>query len=136
MSEKFTIAEVEDEARLILLDTQDDAYRFEPKEIYQAIKDGLLRIRRERPASRYVGGLLVDLTFGDGTTDYAPVIPQTLDDGTRETLRARIVSMESRWKEAVVFYVVHRMYQKDDPDTSNNALSEKYLQLYVNALGG
>ena len=132
---RFTVGSVEDEARLILLDTHDDAYRFEPKEVYQAMKDGLLRIRRERPVSRYVGGLIVDLGFV-GQTDTVTDVPAVLDAATREGFRAREVTMEERWKEAVVYYVVHRMYQKDDPDTTNANLAQKYLELYANALGG
>lgn len=131
MGSKFTVGQVEDEARLILLDTYDDAYRFEPKEVYRAMKDGLVRIRRERPQSRYVSGLLVDLVFvgnGTSTTD----IPSQPD----ESFRAYYVTMEERWKEAVVYYVVYRMYQKDDADTKNDALSERYFNMYVNALGG
>lgn len=135
MAKRFTVGSVEDEARLILLDTYDDAYRFEPKEVYQAMKDGLLRIRRERPASRYVGGLIVDLGFV-GQADTVTDVPAVLDAATREGFRAREVTMEERWKEAVVYYVVHRMYQKDDPDTTNANLAAKYLELYANSLGG
>ena len=132
---RFTVGSVEDEARLILLDTYEDAFRFEPKEVYQAMKDGLLRLRRERPASRYVGGILVDLEFVDGSTSVTDV-PAVLDDATRAEFRAREVTMEERWKEAVVYYVAHRMYQKDDPDTKNDALSTRYFEMYTAAKGG
>jgi len=128
---RFTVKEVEDAARDILLDTNEGAYRFEPKEIYSAMKDGLLRIRHERPSSRYVGGLLVDLEFVDGSTSTSdiPAVPG-------EDFKDYEVTMEERWKEAVVYYVVHRMYLKDDPDTKNDALAERYFNMYKTALGG
>ena len=135
MAERFTVGEVEDAARLILLDDYENAYRFEPGEMYAAMKDGLIRLRRERPASRYVGGVLVDLEFvGDGTsrTD----IPMDLDDENRAVFRAMEVTMESRWKEAVVYYVVHRMYLKDDADTKNDNLATTYFNMYTAACGG
>lgn len=135
MASKIKIGDVEDEARLILLDTYEDAYRFEPKEIYAAMKDGLLRLRREQPASRYVGGILVDLEFSNDTTTVID-IPTTTDPTTIAEFRARFISMEERWKEAVVYYVVHRMYQKDDPDTKNDALSTRYFEMYTAARGG
>lgn len=137
MATKFKVKEVEDAARLILLDTYDNAFRFEPKEIYAAMWDGLLRIRRERPQSRYVGGLLADLKIVGETATWTS-IPAITDSGdnTRENFRDGDVEMEERWKEAVVYYVVFRMYQKDDPDTKNDALSARYFEMYNAALGG
>jgi len=135
MAEKFTFGQVEDESRLILLDTFENAYRFEPKEIYAATKDGLLRLRRERPASRYVGGNLVELEFtytSGGTTTTTTSIPASPD----ATFREYEISMEERWREPIVYYVVHRMYQKDDPDTKNDALSSRYFEMYNSAIGG
>lgn len=131
MGSKFTVGQVEDEARLILLDTDSYAYRFEPKEMYAAMKDGLLRLRREQPASKYVDGLISDLAFVGERTSTSD-IPQTPD----ETFRGYEVTMEERWKEAIVYYVVHRMYQKDDPDTKNDTLSARYFEMYTAAKGG
>lgn len=139
MATKFKVKEVEDAARLILLDTYDTAFRFEPKEIYAAMWDGLLRVRRERPQSRYVGGLLSDLKIVNSTENVEwTSIPEITDSGnnTRENFRNGEVSMEERWKEAVVYYVVFRMYQKDDPDTKNDALSTRYFEMFNAALGG
>lgn len=130
MATKMKIGDAEDAARLILLDTYEDAYRFEPKEIYAAIASAVERIRVARPVSRYVNGLPpVDVEF-------ELEIPAILDDAARTAFRALTVNMEKKWQEAVVYYIVHRMYLKDDPDTTNQGLAEKYLQLHTAALGG
>lgn len=118
---KFKIGDVEDMARTILLDTEDDAYRFVPKEIYQALWDGLKHINNVRPESRYVNGLLVDLGF---------VLPAAYDSATVTAYRGTDVNMEDRWREAAVYYVVHRMYLKDDADTQNAALAKQYLDMF------
>lgn len=123
----FTAGEVESAARLLLLDTDADAYRFEPKEVFAATASAVDRVRLERPASRYVGGCI---------EDYELDVPSTFSPETLEAFRGTEIRMERRWREAVVYYVVHKMYLKDDPDTKNDALSQKYLELYAAALGG
>ena len=128
MARKFTIKDVEDGARMILLDTYEDAYRFEPKEMFAAIADGLERTRVARPASRYVGNNMVDV---DADFD----VPATFTDESLAAFRNTEIQMGRRWLEAIIFYVVHKMYLKDDPDTKNDSLAEKYLELYKGALG-
>lgn len=128
--QKMKIGEAEDAARLILLDTYSDAYRFEPKEIYAALASAVEHIRVARPASRYVNGA------SPVAVGFEVAIPATFTPETLEGFRSQEVELEKRWQEAAVYYIVHRMYLKDDPDTSNQALSEKYLQLYTVALGG
>lgn len=125
---KFTMGEVESRARLILLDTEESAYRFEPKEIFSETLSALERIRRERPASRYVAGLIVP--------DIDIDVPSTFTPASLAGFRAEEVDMERKWIEAAVYYVVHKMYLKDDPDTTNANLAQKYLELYNDALGG
>ena len=140
---RFTVREVEDAARLILLDTDENAYRFEPKEMHAAMVDAMEQIRLARPASRYVGGILKDLQFitisngqistGSETTS----IPAQYGDTTvADAFRDKYADMERRWMPAVVNYVVHRMYLKDDPDTTNANSAARYLELYTAALGG
>lgn len=142
-NQTFKVKDVEEQARLVLLDTQEDNYRFEPKEIHAAMLDALERIRVVRPVSRYVCGILVDLAFheidvatGDVTTSVTTLPPSYGDIANVETFRNRYVTMERRWLPAVVYYVIHRMYMKDDPDTKNDELSRKYLELHTDAIGG
>ena len=45
----FTIKEIERQARVKLLDTYEDNYRFNPTEIFDAMRDGLRMIRNVRP---------------------------------------------------------------------------------------
>ena len=126
MARKFTIKDVEDGARLILLDTYEDAYRFEPKEMFAAIASAIERVRLARPASRYVGGIMVDFDLE---------VPATFTDASLAAFRNTEIEMERRWLEATIYYVVHRMYLKDDPDTKNDNLAAKYLELFNGALG-
>ena len=128
MARKFTVKDVEDGARLILLDTYEDAYRFEPKEVFAATSDALERVRLARPASRYVGNIMVD---AESELD----IPSTFTDESLTAFRNTEIQMGRRWMEAVIFYVVHKMYLKDDPDTKNDNLAQKYLELFNGALG-
>ena len=126
MARKFTIKDVEDGARLILLDTYEDAYRFEPKEMFAATASAIERVRLARPASRYVGGIMVDFDLE---------VPATFTDASLAAFRNTEIEMERRWLEATIYYVVHRMYLKDDPDTKNDNLAAKYLELFNGALG-
>lgn len=126
---KFTIGEVEKQARQILLDDYEDSYRFEPQEIYQAIADAVQRIRVEKPTSRYVNG------FMSADVEFELQIPSVVDSSNIAATRALEVNMERKWMMAVVYYVIHRMYLKDDPDTTNQGLSTVYFNMYTNALG-
>ena len=126
MARKFTVKDVEDGARLILLDTYEDAYRFEPKEMFAATTSAIERVRLARPASRYVGGIMVDFDLE---------VPATFTDASLAAFRNTEIEMERRWLEATIYYVVHRMYLKDDPDTKNDNLAAKYLELFNGALG-
>ena len=130
----FTVGDVEDRVREILLDTYVNSYRFEPKEIYRALQSAIDRVRLLKPSSRYVRGNIVGAMFVDENGDTYP-IPASYDDVTVSDFRAKFVNMERRWLDAVVFYVVHRMYLKDDPDTSNANLAARYLELHTEALG-
>lgn len=121
----FKVGEVEEQARLILLDTEESAYRFEPKEIYQAIAQGVERIRRTKPVSRYVDMLLGANVEFEHTIQSQP---------NPSTFRDKDIRMERRWLEAVVYYVVHKMYLKDDPDTTNANLAAQYLKLFNEAI--
>ena len=128
----FKIKDVEDQARLILLDTYSDAYRFEPKEIYQALWEGLKHIRSIRPESRYLDGLLVDLQLR--TSDSSPWVDFYIPENQAiEVYRASKISMEDDWREAAVYYIVHRMYLKDDSDTQNANLATQYLNMFNTA---
>ena len=138
--QRFTVGEVEHQARLVLLDTHEDAYRFEPDGIYAAMKDGLIRLRQDCPSSRYVAGLMVDLTF-DVRNSETGVVTASFDDIPNQEYAAQnnfqvknlVVNMERTWMTALVYYIVHRMYMRDDADTANAALADRYLQLFKEA---
>lgn len=136
----FTINEIERQARVKLLDTYEDSYRFQPTEIFDAMRDGLRTIRSVRPESKYVDGLLTGkmlLVDGDEADFTVPEsFPATIG-GTTYTLdefRALTVNMEDRWMEALVYYVIHQMYLKDDTDTANANLANVYYSKFAESV--
>ena len=132
----FTINEIERQARVKLLDTYEDSYRFQPTEIFDAMRDGLRMIRSVRPESKYVDGLLTGkmlLVDGDEADFAVPEsFPATIGGVTYtlDEFRALTVNMEDRWMEALVYYVIHQMYLKDDTDTANANLANVYYNKF------
>lgn len=136
----FTIKEIERQARVKLLDTYEDNYRFNPTEIFDAMRDGLRMIRNVRPESKYVDGLLTGkmlLVNGlEADFDVPESFPATIG-GTTYTLdqfRAFTVNMEDRWMESLVYYVIHQMYLKDDTDTANANLAQAYYAKFTESV--
>lgn len=136
----FTIKEIERQARVKLLDTYEDNYRFNPTEIFDAMRDGMRMIRNVRPESKYVDGLLTGkmlLINGlEADFDVPESFPATIG-GTTYTLdqfRAFIVNMEDRWMESLVYYVIHQMYLKDDTDTANATLAQTYYTKFTESV--
>lgn len=136
----FTIKEIERQARVKLLDTYEDNYRFNPTEIFDAMRDGLRMIRNVRPESKYVDGLLTGkmlLINGlEADFDVPESFPATIG-GTTYTLdqfRAFTVNMEDRWMESLVYYVIHQMYLKDDTDTANATLAQTYYTKFTESV--
>lgn len=136
----FTIKEIERQARVKLLDTYEDNYRFNPTEIFDAMRDGLRMIRNVRPESKYVDGLLTGkmLLINGMEADF--VVPESFPatiGGTTYTLdqfRAFTVNMEDRWMESLVYYVIHQMYLKDDTDTANANLAQTYYTKFTESV--
>lgn len=136
----FTIKEIERQARVKLLDTYEDNYRFNPTEIFDAMRDGLRMIRNVRPESKYVDGLLTGkmlLVNGmEADFDVPESFPATIG-GTTYTLdqfRSFTVNMEDRWMESLVYYVIHQMYLKDDTDTANATLAQTYYTKFTESV--
>lgn len=136
----FTIKEIERQARVKLLDTYEDNYRFNPTEIFDAMRDGLRMIRNVRPESKYVDGLLTGkmLLINGLEADFGvpESFPATIG-GTTYTLdqfRAFTVNMEDRWMESLVYYVIHQMYLKDDTDTANATLAQTYYAKFTESV--
>ena len=106
---KFTVGDVEEQARQILLDDYEDSYRFEPKEVYQATADAVQRVRLERPVSRYVNGLI------SAELEAEFQIPTVVDAQNIAATRGQEIVMERKWLMAVVYYVVHGRKQPRRP---------------------
>lgn len=113
----MTVGEIENDARLLILDTYEDEQRFQPAEVYSAIRKALVNTRKVRPESCYVRGLLVDLDFPE--------------DVTSKNAANKVINMEDSWREAIVYYTVYQLYMKDDPDTQNLNLAKEYFNRYT-----
>lgn len=104
----MTVASVERKARRILQD-RTAPYRWDAAEIRDALQEGVAALNAVRPATRYLeDGSLVDCIE----------LPQS---DTAE------ISIDSRYEEALVYFVVHKCYLDDAADTVNAQLSELYL---------
>lgn len=143
----FTIKEIEQQARIKLLDTYEDNYRFAPSEMFHAMRDGLRMIRNVRPESKYVDGLLQDKMIV--TNDATPVkidfmVPESFPASltysgsahsyTLDQFRNLNINMEDRWMESLGYYVIHQMYLKDDADTANAGLADTYYKKFVESV--
>lgn len=106
----MTIEDIETEARRILNDTFEE-YRWASSEIESHLQEAIGALNAIRPETRYVNGALVDFVE----------LPQ--GDDRRESQLA----IHPRYREALVYYVVHKCYLDDDTDTANQALAESYL---------
>jgi len=125
----FTINDVEDAARTVLLDTDSSAYRYTPREIFIAIRDGMKQLRGIRPETRYVKGELTDVLLKTSAgSDQDFTIPT--DASGYDTFRTHRINMEDRWQETLAYYVIFRMYLKDDPDTVNNEQAKNYFSMF------
>lgn len=136
----FTIKEIERQARVKLLDTYEDNYRFAPTEIFDAMRDGLRMIRNVRPESKYVDGLLTGkmLIINGEEADFTvpESFPATIGDTTYtlDQFRGFTVNLEDRWMESLVYYVIHQMYLKDDTDTANATLAQTYYAKFTESV--
>lgn len=136
----FTIKEIERQARVKLLDTYEDNYRFAPTEIFDAMRDGLRMIRNVRPESKYVDGLLTGkmLIINGEEADFTvpESFPATIGDTTYtlDQFRGFTVNLEDRWMESLVYYVIHQMYLKDDTDTANANLAQTYYSKFTESV--
>lgn len=103
----MTVSDIEKSARRILQDTQTP-YRWTSEEMREALQEGVSALNAIRPETRYVGGNLYDYVE----------LPQS---STEE------IAVNSRYKEALVYYVVYRCYLNDDADTVNAQLADMYF---------
>jgi len=138
----MTIGEIENRVRMKLLDTYSDKYHFSPSEVFHAMRDGMWRIWSVCPSSRYVDGVIVDkMLIVNGTeTDF--VTPESFPAmvaGAQRTLdefRGFQLNMEDRYSEPLMYYVIHQMFLKDDPDTANATLAQTYFNKFTESVNG
>lgn len=104
----MTKQQIELRTRRILMDTQEP-YRWTSEAIHDEISDAIHHLNSIRPETRYIDGQLVD---------FVP-IPEGMDED---------ISINQRFLESIVYYIVYKCYLIDDTDTVNAQLAEMYLQ--------
>lgn len=122
-----TIGSLEQDVREILIDTYHTGYRWSPYVLFCGLRDGIKRLNSVRPESRYFGLTLVKIDF--------PAVSGSMTAEEIATVRATVVLVEEKWREAVVFYALHKAYMPENPDTANAELSDKYLKLFERIAG-
>ena len=103
----MNVNDIETRVRRILND-DTEPYRWTHDAIRDDVHDAIIYLHSIRPETRFVNGKL---------NDYVEL---PTDDGAN-------IDVEQRFFEGIVFYVVHKCYLSDDPDTINANLSESYL---------
>ena len=103
----MTTESIETKVRDILTDGVEP-YRWSEEVIAENLVLALRRLAFLAPQARYVNGLLSDIT----------ALP---------ALKSDALAVDDRYEEALVYYVVHLCYSRDDPDTSNAELANAYL---------
>lgn len=114
-----TVYDVETRARDILDDVYGNDYRWSTPKLVRYIYDGIRLLHSIRPESRYVGLVLTPL-----------VVPTISEDATVEqivTYREAALTIDDRWAESIVHYVVQKAFALDASDTVN-AERSKYHQ--------
>lgn len=111
----MTFADIERKARRILQDDQGsvDEYRWSSSEMREHLQEGVYALHAIRPETRYVNGSLVD----------AVSVPD-------EQAEDQSFPIAPRYEEALVYFVAHKCYLDDDPDTTNGQLAELYLSKF------
>jgi len=98
-------------ARRFLQDTQSP-YRWENFELKSGLELGIAKLNSLRPETRYVNGVLTDGI-------------QLPDDNDTS------ISIDSRFLEPLVYYVVYTAYAQDNTDTVNQQLAENSLAKFM-----
>lgn len=102
--------------RILILDTNTGMPRWTDQELYDAMDDAITVIRSERPDSRYdANGALFDERYGTGTESDVILLPNS-------------------FTEAMVYYMAHKCYLKDDADSVNDGKATQFYQLYQTAV--
>lgn len=118
-----TVGSIETSAREIVNDDQEGSYRWLPPAVIRFVWDGVRKLHKIRPESRYVGLRLMSYIL--------PRIDNDADATAIETARAEILPIDDRWTDALTEYVAHRCFASDDNDTENARLSAEHLNNFV-----
>lgn len=106
----MTRKSIEEKARRILQDTVMP-YRWAEKDIASSLQEAIYSLHSIRPETRYIDGRLVDYVQ----------VPNVVDEE---------ISINNRFEEALIYYVVHKCYLDDSTDTINLQLAESYLSKF------
>lgn len=116
----MTLHEMETDVRDGLMDTESQAYRFSSEFILNAIYSGVRLLFSIRPESRYNGIRLISLDL--------PVVTAA----TVEAEQVKVLPIDPRWKDALVYFAKGKCFEIDSSDTANAALATDCFSKFNN----
>lgn len=111
----MTLGDLVKLVRESLIDTTVGSYRWSNSMILTSLKEGVLRLNKVRPESRYVGLKLVDNTL--------PVTDDANQYYVEATALAYVVTVDERWHEALVYFAKGKCLSIDSSDQANMQLA-------------
>ena len=101
--------------RVNLIDTDATAYRWSNSIILTALTQGIARLNKVRPESRYYAMRLADNAF--------PITDDTHTSYVEATALAFVVTVDARWHEALVYFARAKCLEIDSSDLANAQLA-------------
>jgi hypothetical protein len=111
----MTLGDLVKLVRESLIDTTVGSYRWSNSMILTALKEGVLRLNKDRPESRYVGLRLTDNNL--------PVTDDANQYYVEATALAYTLTIDERWHEALVYFAKGKCLSIDSSDQANMQLA-------------
>jgi len=111
----MTLGDLLNLVRVDLIDTDTASYRWSNSVILTALTQGITRLNKVRPESRYYSMRLADNAF--------PITDDLNTAYVEATALAFTVLIDERWHEAIVYFAIGKCLSIDSSDLSNAQLA-------------
>lgn len=111
----MTLGDLLNLVRVNLIDTNAADYRWSNSIILTALVQGVARLNKVRPESRYLNMRLADNAF--------PITDSANGSYDEATALAYTVLVDERWHEAIMYFAVAKCLEIDSSDLANAQLS-------------
>lgn len=118
----MTLGDLVKLVRESLTDTTVGDYRWSNSMILTALTQGILRLNKVRPESRYVGLRLADNSL--------PITDDANTSYVEATALAYVVTVDERWHEALMYFAKSKCLSIDSSDQSNTQLAADALATF------